>query len=397
MSGSTRARVALVLLSIAVAAGPAAAQDESLERAREAFEKARGHFEKGEYQEAASEFERAYQARAFPPFLFNAGASYEKLKRYDEAVRFYTRFAGATDSDEEKVSAQKRIAALEKAPSPELETLGEPRIRGLVVIETEPRGATIRLGGEVLGETPWHGSLEGKRTVYLEKEGYEPSEHAIDSSGDRLIVVAVSMAEKVEAAPAAPAPEDRPVGYISVAGPDAHRNQVYLDGKVLCERGPCREPVDPGKHTIVVRREGRKSFERRVDLQARTELTVYPKLEKKPSRTDAIVAYALGAVFAGGGLLALDRARDIRDDLRADLAAGTPSVSQEDGRFLEARIWSIAGHATLGIGVVTGALAIYYTFRDKGPASTATVDVKAVAIEPQVGPGYAGVGVGAAF
>lgn len=465
-------------LSVAGAAGPAAAQDESLNRAREAFEKAQGHYEKGEFEKAAAEFERAYQARAFPQFLFNIGASYEKMKKYDEAVKYYTRFVGATKSAAEKASTQKRIEVLQKEiarlaakppdggapseePSKEVKALTEAKIRGLVVIETKPQGATIYLdkkGGKVLGKTPWNGSLERERTVYLEQEGYKSSEHVITPSNDRLFVLYVSMAEQDylgfveitsnipesdifvddksvgvfqktpwkgnlppgkhkiwitkegydehfeevnvvagETATVTAALEGRPVGYVNVRGPETDRNKIYLDGKLLCERGPCRKPVPEGKHKISVRRSDHKSFDRSFDLQARTELTVYAKLEEEPPRTDAIIAYIVGAAFVGGGLFALDTAEGIRDEIADDIAAGTPSVSQEDGRFLEARIWSIAGHTALGLGAITGAFAIYYTFRDKGPPSTGTVDVKAVAIQPQVGPGYAGVGMGGSF
>ena len=37
----------------------------------EAFDKAQSLFEAGSYAEAAAEFERAYEARKFPQFLFN--------------------------------------------------------------------------------------------------------------------------------------------------------------------------------------------------------------------------------------------------------------------------------------------------------------------------------------
>ena len=37
--------------------------------------------------------------------------------------------------------------------------------------------------------------------------------------------------------------------------------------------------------------------------------------------------------------------------------------------------------------------AIYYTFREKGAPSTGQIDVRAIALEPQFAPGYAGLGM----
>ena len=51
----------------------------------------------------------------------------------------------------------------------------------------------------------------------------------------------------------------------------------------------------------------------------------------------------------------------------------------------------LAADAAFGLGVLSALTAVYYTFRDKGAPSSGSVDIKAVALEPQVGPGYAGL------
>lgn len=468
----------LVLAALlATSASDALAQDDSLKQARAAFEKAQGHYEKGEFEKAAAEFQRAYKARAFPQFLFNIGASFEKMKKYDDAVKYYEQYVGAVKDAGDRAATNKRIEVLKKEieriakttpdgkppeePSQEVKNLKEAKPRGLVVIESQPQGAKIHLGkkdGEVLGQTPWNGNFDSEQTIFLVKEGYKVVEQLVKPSDEKLLLVVVSMAEQdylgfVEITSNIPKSEiyiddksagvyqktpwkgnlppgkhkvwitkegynehfeeinvvagenlevsatleGKPVGYVNIRGPEVDRNKVYLDGKVLCERGPCREAVQEGRHKVSIRRSDHKSFDRSFDLQARTELTVYAKLAEKPPRTDAIVAYIVGAAFVGGGLFALNTAQGIRDEISDDIAAGNPAVTQEDGRFLEARIWSIAGHTAVGLGAITGAFAIYYTFRDKGPPSTGTVDVKAVAVQPQVAPGYAGVGVGGSF
>ncbi len=51
-------------------------------------------------------------------------------------------------------------------------------------------------------------------------------------------------------------------------------------------------------------------------------------------------------------------------------------------------------YAGWGLAGVVGLSAIYYTFRDKGPPSTGTVDVKALALTPALGSDFAGLSVG---
>src|SRR5690606_8081599 len=136
-------------------AGPAIAQDESLNRAREAFERAQTLFEAGNYAEAAARFEEAYKARPFAQFLFNIGASFEKMGDYARAADHYRRYLEADPQAQDRTQTKKRIAALEKAiaevaartPDPDgsaepqappasVANLDEVAPRGLVVIES---------------------------------------------------------------------------------------------------------------------------------------------------------------------------------------------------------------------------------------------------------------------
>ena len=57
------------------------------------------------------------------------------------------------------------------------------------------------------------------------------------------------------------------------------------------------------------------------------------------------------------------------------------------------KAFAIAADATFAIAGITASTAIYYTFRDKGAPSTGLIDVRAIALTPQVGSGYAGVGM----
>jgi tetratricopeptide (TPR) repeat protein len=346
--------------------------------------------------------------------------------------------------------------------------LEEAAPRGLLVIESEPQGAYIYLDSKKtapLSKTPWNGTLEGEHLIMLEREGYKQVERRVTPDAHKLIILYWGMAEEdylgwiniTSNVPGAniymdnkavgvyqKAPyqgnlvpgvhkiwvtaegydevyrevkivagqthtleaklKGNPVGYLNVRGEGVEKVSVYMDGKVLCGRGPCRMPVPQGSHTVSIQRPGFKPYSASLDMQAKTEVTMRARLAPEPSRTDAIVAYAASAVFLGGGIWAGLKARSLKDELE-NPAEGSPPVDDGDSRFQRGKIYSIAADAALGIGSISLALAVYYTFRDKGADSTGTTDVRAltagqrpparprVAWEPQVGPGYAGVGM----
>lgn len=343
------------------------------------------------------------------------------------------------------------------APSEEVEKLGDVKARGLVVIESEPQDAYVYLDDRKKGavaQTPWSGTLEGEHTVIIEKRGYKVSESRIAPDPQRLFVLRAVMSEqsnlgwveiKSNVPGAAVFADDKnvgsigptpfrgnfppgkhtfwitaegydevqrdidviagenhditvelkgsPVGYLNLRGQGIEDSTIYVDGKVLCERGPCRKGVREGAHTVVVRRPGHKPYARSFSIQPRTETSIKVALARRPSRTDAIVAYALTGIFLGGGIYAGLTSKSIHDDLDKDIKAGNPPVDDDDPRFTRGKIYAIAADGMFALSVVTGLTAVYYTFREKGPPSTAIIDVNAMSIAPQIGPSYAGMGM----
>src|SRR5690606_18140941 len=153
----------------------------------------------------------AYAARPFPQFLYNVGASYHmkgkktsEVEAYQKAVEFYRKYLKEDPQASDKAKVEKAIGVLEAeikrlqelaaaqgsaagegsaapqvAASQEVEQLGDVKVRGLVVIVTEPQNATIYLDDKKKGPfatTPWSGSLEGEHKLIIEKQGYKPVE-----------------------------------------------------------------------------------------------------------------------------------------------------------------------------------------------------------------------------
>ena len=151
--------------------------------------------------------------------------------------------------------------------------------------------------------------------------------------------------------------------------------------------------MQQGDHVVTVSRPGFKPYTRRVTIQAKTEMAIKVGLAPKPSRSDAVIAYVLAAGFGGGGIFLGLQANKYRDQIKSAIAKGDPPPDSNDPRFTKGKIFAIAADATFVIAGITALTAVYYTFRDKGAPSTALIDVRALALTPQIGPGYAGVGM----
>jgi tetratricopeptide (TPR) repeat protein len=345
-----------------------------------------------------------------------------------------------------------------QTPSKEVDQLGDAKPRGLVVIESDPSNATIYLDDKRKGafaSTPWSGSFEGDHKVIIEKRGYTVIERSVSADPTKLLVFQASMSQQsflgwVEITSNVPGADifiddksvgavgrtplsqnikpgkhtfwisadgydeyhqeievipnethavkaqlkGSPVGKINITGLGIEDATIVVDGKVLCERGPCLKSLQQGDHTITVTRPGFKPYSKSITIQAKTETQVRITLSPTPSRGDAIAAYALATVFAAGGVGCGWYSNKLRDSLNSEIAAGTKPPDSNDPRLLNGKLWAIGADVAYGVAAITALTAVYYTFRDKGPPSAGLIDVRALALRPEVGPGYAGLGLG---
>ncbi len=478
---------------------------DALKKAQGSFDSAQLDYLQGNFDKAAEEFQEAYAARQFPQFLYNVGASYHmKGKKdsdqvsYEKAVEFYKKYLAEDPTAADKPKVEKAIGVLETeiqrlkdakaaapppvvgdgsgsgasagsaavavvsvAPSKEVSELGDVKVRGLIVVESEPQNATIYLDDRKKGPfatTPWSGSIEGEHKIIIEKRGYQPSESTISADPSKLFVLRAVMSQStylgwVEVTSNIPnsdifiddkaqgaigrtplqqnikpgkhtfwissegydeykqdveviagetlqvkaALKGTPVGKLNVLGVGIEDASISVDGKILCERGPCLKGVQQGDHVITVKRPGYKPYTRRINIQAKTETSIRATLQPEPSRGDAITAYVLSAAFGGGGIYLGLQANHLRDDIKSDIAAGNPPPASNDPRFTRGKIYAIGADAAFGVGAITLLTAVYYTFRDKGAPSTGLIDVRALALQPEVGPSFAGLAMGGRF
>jgi tetratricopeptide (TPR) repeat protein len=476
----------------------------ALQKAQTAFDQAQVSYLQGKYDEAAQGFQDAYAARSFPQFLYNVGASFHmKGKKtsdpeaYQNAVDAYRRYLAADPQAPDKAKVEKAIAVLEDeikrlktpaaapgpdpgtgsgaetppgtgsaapaapSPSPQVEQLGDVKVRGLVVIESDPSNAAIYIDDKRKGSfstTPWSGTLEGDHKIIIEKRGYTVVEKTISADPSKLFVLFGAMSQQsflgwIEITSNVPGADifiddkangvvgrtplsqnikpgkhtfwistegydeykqeidvianevttikaplkGAPVGKLSITGLGIEDSTIYADGKVLCERGPCLKGLQQGEHTVTVTRPGFKPYSKMVSIQARTETQIRVTLVPTPSRGDAIVAYSLAGLFGAGGIVLGLQANKYRDDLKKEIASGAVPPDSNDPRFTKGKIFAIAADGTFVIAAGTALIAVYYTFRDKGAPSAGLIDVRALALRPEVGPSYAGLGMGVSW
>ena len=482
--------VAIALLAPLVRAQSA----DALKKAQASFDEAQVAYLQGKYDEAAKGFQEAYAARPFPQFLYNVAASFHMkgkkasdIEAYTKAVEFYKKYLAEEPTATDKDKVTKTVAVLEAeikrlqdaakappepgagsgtgsgsgsgsgaaapAPSQEVQQLGDVKVRGLVVIVTEPQNATVYLDDPKkppLAQTPWSGSIEGEHKLYIEKRGFRPVETTISADPSKLVQVIVPMSQDstfawidvtsnvkdadvyIDDHGVAPfkAPlgksikpgkhtiwigaegyneyrEDvdvaagetkaikgtlkgSPMGKLDVTGLGIEDSQILLDGKLLCERGPCIKSIPEGDHTITVTRPDYRTYSKQIYVQAKSETTLKMQLAKEPGHGDAIAPYVIAALFGGAAVYCGLQANSLHDDLQKAITAGAPPPDSNDPRFLRGKIYSIAadaGYAIAGISLLT---AIYRTFRENGQPSQAAIEVKALALTPVVNSQYAG-------
>lgn len=154
-----------------VSAQPKDAPSKRLEAIRAEMDKGQGLFLAGNYAAAAEVFEAGYNAYPYSAFLFNAGVCYQKQNDVDRALAKFREYVKADPHAPDVDKVNQRIASLEaaKAAAATAAPLGEAgsaavagadagaapvvlpsgedqsSMKSLVVIETEPDGAPLRI------------------------------------------------------------------------------------------------------------------------------------------------------------------------------------------------------------------------------------------------------------
>ncbi len=139
---------------------------DKLEQIRQRMEKGQALYLGGNYAAAAKLFEEGYEQSPYSAFLFNAGVCYQKLEDYAHALQQFREYLRVDPKAPDRRKVRERIKALEalkaeqeaaqnaagaagagavQGKPPVIVSDDQEAMKSLVVIETEPPGAPIKL------------------------------------------------------------------------------------------------------------------------------------------------------------------------------------------------------------------------------------------------------------
>lgn len=272
---------------------PSASREQLDKRGGELYLRAATLYEQGDYPGAVREFISAYcvgtaiQNPRATGILRDIGQAHERNLDYEKAIGYFERYlrdlppAGAPD----KQVVESRILVLQK-------------LRAQILVETEPKGATVTIGNEtgVAGRGKSGRPFEvpgGTYTMLVELDGHEPHSQPIEVRIGKPFAYFVPL---------------RPLqGRLSVQVTPSDARVFLRDKRV--ERfvgvGRVDEVLPTGNYVLIAEASDRSKEERAVEVLPNQVNRMQIDLPLKPQfgRRQLVAFSGLGAAFVTGGVM----------------------------------------------------------------------------------------------
>lgn len=220
-------RTVLPLVLVMALCGAAIAQEPDPQKAKEAFDMAKEAYDRGDYRESIKRLREAYRYYPDPAIRISIAKRWMDLKEPEEAKAELLR-----------ITTRKR--RLRRMVKKELEAVDQMLATPvLVVLETEPPGATVRIDNRDPLTTPVRRTLErGKVRLLIEKRGFKPISEALEVRGASPLTrkwKLVAFTGKVR---------------LTITGvPEGQQGTLSFDGSPFASGSEREVPV--GTHTVV--------------------------------------------------------------------------------------------------------------------------------------------------
>jgi len=109
----TLPRLLLAMIAVALAAHSAAADDPATRDARRHFERGEKLYALTRFSEALDEYQKAFDAKPIPDFLFNIGQCYRNLGDYDSAIFSYRKYLTLAPDAPNRAQVEQLITELQ--------------------------------------------------------------------------------------------------------------------------------------------------------------------------------------------------------------------------------------------------------------------------------------------
>jgi len=461
--------VAFLWVFVAQAAAPDSTS-KRLETIRTQMESGQAKYVTGDYAGAAAVFEAGFKAHPYSAFLFNAGVCYQKLGDREQALAKFREYLNVDPNAPDREKVKLRIQALEalvpggtpgETPPGETPPVQPPAdeqvaMKSLVVIETEPAGAPLKLyaqnmagaapfrvGAANPGWTEVHSAVAptdvtldvGRYHVVVEKFlDFNVSETDIDvlpghvhhfkaNLSQGAFMAFLRVASNVRGAsvylddpgkkkPAwglaphgelvasgshsvlmeAPGYEPRTMaitldhgeqkelqldltrvnfGYLRVYS-KAPQIEVTVDGRSKgswqAGEAPLAIKLPSGPHKLVVKSDGRKTFEGTVEVPRGQVQPISVRMIPKYPRGAAWAEAIIAGVTLGTSIWLGTESDRIYDELAADRRAGV--LSSDDDRTTKGTWFAIGADAGFVLTGALAGLATYNFLKDPLPESS---------------------------
>lgn len=295
----------LMLCPMLSAAAPTAKNISSVESIRGLMEKGQSLFVAGECTKAAQVFEAGYELHPYSAFLFNAAVALEKCDRPKEAVERFKRYLEVDPQAPDADAVQARIQQLEQKISAGQTESGKPpgspspgagdsslATKSLVVVDTDPAGAPLRIYQRQSGELPfelqqsnpgWHEVMTARSpanlsldvgTYFIEVEpfgDYNRGGAEVEVEAGRVVKVQVN-------------PSQGAFQALLRVETNANNARIYVDDLrrryAPWGKAPHAELVKSGEHTILIAAPGYESARRKVTLEHGRQRNLRVNLER---------------------------------------------------------------------------------------------------------------------
>ncbi len=358
-------------------------------------------FSERRFAAAARLFEAAYKLDPDPTLAFNLARAHEEGGRLPDALRRYRELLTQKPPRQIQAACEKRIGRVEgdlvsQGYDPATVTQRDYRVRGSIIVASEPAGAEVSMDGKVRGMTPL--TLErvdaGEHAVRIALDGFQPVQEQVKLTGREAVPFRVTLerrgtrAEFVATAP----------GTLTIDAPERGM-AVRLDGDLYGYTPIEGSRIPPGTYELEVTAKGWEPFATTIEVVSGEPIRVMHRSARIFSEEElaAMVPSVwperllwTGAGLGGVGLLA----GVVAVAAQSDYSNNRSSVGRAD-----ARSTALTSAAVADTFLVLGALtagAGYFWGRQGGSAPAQAIDDGLVLV-PWLGAGGAGVSVSTGF
>lgn len=363
----------IVLFASCSFSAVAFAQSNSQAEAREHFDRGFALAEKKAYAEAVTEFSRAYELSPHFAVLYNMGQAYVALGQPVYAVQALQRYLSEGGKE---VPAKRRKQV-------EAEIARQERLIAAVTFRSDVAGAVIRVDGVEVGRSPMPSAVQispGIRVLSASAPGYRPWEQRVDLPAKDQRVVEIRF-EPLSAPTPAPSPAAQVASQPTPVTP-ATPTPAVQSGAAAQPTPPAAVPANGAAPPATS------------DASALVSVPA-----PAAGRWRKPVAYVVGGLGVGslvaGGIFGV-RALSKRND--SDKLCPKDQCSQEGVNFNnQAKTAALVSDITIGAGLVSVAVATYLLLTSRHAEPAPTGNSAHLRILPEVGPGEAGLVLGASW